>query len=283
MNRKTLLYVLALTACLLCSVTAMARDAYALYRPSESKLILFYDDMLSERDEPTYELNSGSEAPEWFESRIYEDVLYVEFHESFANARPTSTYAWFLYMSKLLSIKGLEYLNTSDVTNMSYMFYGCEKLKDIDVSTFNTANVTNMYGMFYGCNRMEHLDLSGFNTANVTNMGGMFRGCTSLKTVDLRDFDTENVTKVSYMFYQCGNLTTICAGDRWNMPMSASTPTCLRVAPAWLVIRVRPMTPITPIGNMLTSTGGQAIRATSLLQVMSRRRLTSFTQPLTRR
>ena len=95
------------------------------------------------------------------------------------------------------------------------MFYGCEKLSQIDLSYFNTANVTNMYGMFYGCSSLSQIDLASFNTANVTNMGGMFRGCSALETIDLASFNTGKVTKTSYMFYQCGNLATIYADKDW--------------------------------------------------------------------
>ena len=46
---------------------------------------------------------------------------------------------------------------------MSWMFYGCSSLKNIDVSNFNTFNVTNMSYMFQNCSSLQNLDLSGFN------------------------------------------------------------------------------------------------------------------------
>lgn len=44
-------------------------------------------------------------------------------------------------MSRLKSITGLEYLNTSQVTNMGRMFEQCRLLTEIDLSHFNTADV----------------------------------------------------------------------------------------------------------------------------------------------
>ena len=44
--------------------------------------------------------------------------------------------------------------NTSNVTDMNYMFYGCNKLTSVDVSNWDTSNVTNMNGMFYGCYKL---------------------------------------------------------------------------------------------------------------------------------
>ena len=46
-------------------------------------------------------------------------------------------------MSRLKSITGLEYLNTSQVTNMGRMFEQCRLLTEIDLSHFNTADVNH--------------------------------------------------------------------------------------------------------------------------------------------
>lgn len=62
--------------------------------------------------------------------------------------------------------------NTSNVTNMDYMFYKCPKFNG-EVN-FNTQNVTNMRSMFYQCR--EFNQKVDFNTQNVTNMGYMFNG-----------------------------------------------------------------------------------------------------------
>ena len=34
---------------------------------------------------------------------------------------------------------------------MSWMFYGCSSLKELNFNNFNTNNVTDMRGMFNGC------------------------------------------------------------------------------------------------------------------------------------
>ena len=34
---------------------------------------------------------------------------------------------------------------------MSWMFYGCSSLKELNLNNFNTNNVTNMSFMFSGC------------------------------------------------------------------------------------------------------------------------------------
>lgn len=72
--------------------------------------------------------------------------------------------------------------DTSAVTDMSYMFYGCNLTK-LDLSSFNTSAVTDMSFMFYNCNRLTTLDLSNFNTSAVTNMSRMFLYCSNLTTI----------------------------------------------------------------------------------------------------
>ena len=34
---------------------------------------------------------------------------------------------------------------------MSYMFFGCSSLKELNLNNFNTNNITNMSYMFEGC------------------------------------------------------------------------------------------------------------------------------------
>ena len=100
-------------------------------------------------------------------------------------------------------------INTSKVTLMGQMFYGCQALNSLDLSSFNTANVTTMGDMFYGCKALNSLDLSSFNTANVTTMGFMFFNCTALESLNLNSFNTAKVTNMSYMFSYCEALESL--------------------------------------------------------------------------
>lgn len=94
----------------------------------------------------------------------------------------------------------LSWLDTKNITNMSYMFSGCKLLTSLDLSKFDTSKVTSMSSMFDGCSSLTSLDLSNFKTSNVTNMGFMFSGCSSLATIDLCNFEINNVTKFASMF-----------------------------------------------------------------------------------
>ena len=62
---------------------------------------------------------------------------------------------------------------------MSYMFYGCSSLTELNLNNFNTNNVTDMNEMFCFCSSLKKLNLNNFNTNNVTNMRGMFWACSN--------------------------------------------------------------------------------------------------------
>ena len=168
-------------------------------------------------------------------------IKSVVFDKSFKTYAPTSLKSFFWGLTKLETIKDLKYLNTEQVTNMSYMFsdcsaltsldlsnfntakvrdmsymfYRCSALSSLDLSNFNTAIVTNMSYMFFNCANLSSLDLSNFNTAIVSDMSLMFGGCSVLSSLDLSNFYTKEVRDMSYMFSRCSALTTIYASDKF--------------------------------------------------------------------
>ena len=188
--------------------------------------------------ENEYALNSDENQPAWNTHK--NNITRVVFEASFANARPTTCYAWFKNFSELMKIEGIENLNTENVTSMAYMFSSCNKLAELDVTHFNTANVTNMLAMFgrtsltsldvthfntanvkdmtsmfYACKGLTSLDVTNFNTANVTSMRDMFCKCDKLTSLDVTNFNTAKVTDMSYMFYGCNKLKEIYVSDKF--------------------------------------------------------------------
>ena len=70
-----------------------------------------------------------------------------------------------------------------------------------DLSSWDSSNVTDMRNMFYGCSALTSLDVSNFDTSKVTNMYDMFYNCSSLTTIYVgNEWSTNKVTKSSYMF-----------------------------------------------------------------------------------
>ena len=136
---------------------------------------------------------------------------------------------------KIDSITGFEMLDTSNVTNMEGMFYGCgynstEFTLDLG-DNFDTSKVTNMGCMFFECgynSPVFTLDLGGkFDTSNVTGMEYMFWACgykSLVFTLDLGDkFDTSKVGSMLDMFRECGYSSpvfTLDLGDKFDTSSS---------------------------------------------------------------
>ena len=191
-------------------------EAYACYTPDNTTLTFYYDDQRDSRPGTTYDMNTGNRQPDWILDNTYWSVTNVVFDPSFAAARPTSTISWFYCMENVQSIDGIEYLNTSEVTNMAAMFISCSGLTSLDLSGFNTDKMTEIFNMFNGCVSLTSLDLSSFNTSSVIDMRGVFENCSSLTSLDLSSFNTASVHNMNVMFNGCSQLATITVGDGWN-------------------------------------------------------------------
>lgn len=175
--------------------------------------------------------------------------LRVDIYNSFHNlSLDTSTkdlsYAFQDYQGDVLPN-----INTSNVTNMLYMFKGASNLTSVPL--FDTSNVVTMEDMFYGCTNLTEVPL--FNTSNVTTMLGMFCDCINLTTapefnttnvksmynmflrckklVTAPMMDTKNVTSMMNMFYQCENLVNIPLYDTSvNVNMNNAFGSCLNLS-----------------------------------------------------
>jgi len=120
------------------------------------------------------------------------------------------------FKNEMLEIK-LKGIN--NITNMSYMFFGCSNLTNLpDISKWNTNNITNMSCTFRGCSNLLSLsDISKWNTNNVINMSCMFFGCSKLSNLpDISKWNTNNVINISGMFYECSNLSNLPDISKWN-------------------------------------------------------------------
>lgn len=143
------------------------------------------------------------------------------------------------YDDYLSSFTDIEYVNltgldTSECTDMSYMFSECLSLAKIDFGNIDTSKVTNMYKTFSDCHSLTEIENFNIDTSNVENMRGTFFKCLKLKKlnyeslnskvvndlsysfyrvgledIDLTNLDTRNVTDFKYMFANCSNTKSI--------------------------------------------------------------------------
>ena len=107
------------------------------------------------------------------------------------------------YYLPYLETIDLKNADTSNVTDMSYMFVGAGDEDDyyctLDLSNFDTSNVTNMHGMFL-FRRFNDIVFSEFDTSNVTDFSNMFAYSNAASFFGNCRFDTSNVTDMSEMF-----------------------------------------------------------------------------------
>ncbi len=106
------------------------------------------------------------------------------------------------YLCNNLTNLYLSSFDAKNVINMSYKFAFCINLMSLYLASFYTRNVIDISHFLSGCDVLN-INLSHFNTINVSNMSFMFYFCKNLKEIDLSSFNTKNVKNMSYMFSDC--------------------------------------------------------------------------------
>ena len=166
-------------------------EAYVAQSADKTTLTFYYDDQRATRTGTTWDIEEMQKEgkdilPAWAgtSDRV---TTRVVFDASFRDFRPTTTARWFYECRVLKQIEGLEFLNTSEVTNMREMFYRCSGLTSLDVSHFNTQNVTDMYWMFYDCSALTTIRCN--TDWHCPKSEGMFSGCWQLKGAVAYDYN----------------------------------------------------------------------------------------------
>jgi len=113
-------------------------------------------------------------------------------------------------------IDGLDYFDTSNVTNMALMFNMARNLTDLDLSNWDVSNVTYMSNMFSTMWRLRNLNTTGWDVSNVTSMSQMFTGASVLASLDLSDWNTQSVQTMSSMFFVMGGLRQLSLGENFR-------------------------------------------------------------------
>lgn len=87
--------------------------------------------------------------------------------------------------------------NNPRITSMAYMFED-NPSPSLDLQYLDTSNITDMTGMFSG-SKATSINLSNFNTKKVVSMHEMFAN-SEIKTLDLNHFDFTNLLGADGMF-----------------------------------------------------------------------------------
>lgn len=152
----------------------LTKYPYAFYYPSDSSLhFMCFNTKLSisgsldivspKKAKKTgiweVDLSQGDKIPAWNNSSAIEATSVV-IEPSFIAVSPNSISHWFEGFSSLISVEGIENLDTSSVTDMSSAFAECSSLKTLDLGNFNTERVKDVNNMFAGCESLRLVDLS---------------------------------------------------------------------------------------------------------------------------
>ena len=180
-------------------------EPYAVLSDSNTVLTFYYDKHKEQNGGMGVGTFSSDIDRGWHLQRY--DIKNVVIDDSFVNYTPISTAYWFYDMQELISIEGMNNINTSETTDMHDMFRDCRVLEEINTSSFQTDKVVDMSDMFYNCLEIDTLDIRSFNTSQVTDMHAMFSGDWHLTTIIVGDqWTTSAVTSSNSMFSGCTSL-----------------------------------------------------------------------------
>ena len=106
----------------------------------------------------------------------------------------------------------LNCVDTSLITDMSYLFQKSERKDFEGIEEWDTSNVTNMKGMFSFAKAFNQ-DISNWNVSKVEDMGYMFSICVNFNQ-SLNDWDVSKVKTMEGMFRSTFKFNQPL--DKWN-------------------------------------------------------------------
>ena len=147
-----------------------------------------------------------------------------------------------------LNVEKIEFnnVNSSRVTLISYMFNGCEKLANLDLSMLDKDNITSGAQVFGGCTNLSTINLDNWNlkqsligflssmtssdiTISLRNwklpanwewyygfFNQMSGGNAQIKTIDVSYWDLSNTENISGLFSNGRYLENISGLDTWD-------------------------------------------------------------------
>ena len=133
----------------------------------------------------------------------------------FRNCNITDSSSVFSTCNKLKTITNIGNLNISKADGISYLFYECNALTQLDLSNWDTSNIQYMVDTFDGCNNLTELNCSTWNTSKVYNMQLAFYNCNSLETIPVRDWNTKSLMYMDKAFGNCTSLVNLDV-SKWD-------------------------------------------------------------------
>ena len=93
-------------------------------------------------------------------------------------------------------------------SNISSMFAKCEALESVLLPKI-IRSISSFTYMFDGCKKIKNIDLTSVSFSTPDSMASVFNGCKSLESVNLSTLDTRQVTSANSAFGNCTSLSNI--------------------------------------------------------------------------
>lgn len=106
-------------------------------------------------------------------------------------------------------------IDTSDITDMSFLFQTSDYLGDI--SDWDVSKVKSMDAMFsYVKSKFNKIDFSKWDVSNVKDMNSIFAGWKDFEGKGIENWDMSNVEDCGYMFNKCINFNVNISKWKFN-------------------------------------------------------------------
>lgn len=173
----------------------IAPRPYALKNEAGDVLTIYFGGIATDGYDSNNSTWRTSEDSGWGEIKTSLTTVIID--PAMANCTSLTSMAyWFSGCTNLTEIQGLEYLKTQNVTDMSYLFEGCEGFEKLNLTTFDTRQVTDMTAMFKGCTNLKRIFVdTNWSNALVTSSNDMFTGCAAIRGYKGTIYDASHTDK----------------------------------------------------------------------------------------
>ncbi|EFR6153162.1 DUF285 domain-containing protein, partial [Campylobacter jejuni] len=104
-------------------------------------------------------------------------------------------------------------IDTSEITDMSYLFTGSTRTNFSGIEKWNTGKVKTMRSMFE-CNKFFNEDIGAWDVGDVRDMAWMFLNCPNFNQ-NISEWDVKKVETMSGMFWNCESFNQNIR--KWNI------------------------------------------------------------------
>ena len=101
--------------------------------------------------------------------------------------------------------------DTTSLKDVSFLFNGNIKQKEMDLSMLNLNNVEKISELCCGCVNLKSIDLSNQSFSAVKTAKYIFAGCQNLEVIDISDCENMQVLKSAFWFYHLPKLKKVFA------------------------------------------------------------------------